>query len=227
MDRQSLLYRDAHLIVVNKPSGLLTHRGWAGDRDTALSRARDMLGTRVYLPHRLDRATSGALLLALDPDVLQALSRAFERGEIHKQYLALVRGHVQLGGRIDHPLRRDGSEEPQPAVTDFACIARAESERCSLLRLWPRSGRTHQLRRHLKHISHPIVGDTRYGKGEINRHYRTHYGLHRLALHAELLGFEHPITGARVEVRAPLPQELMAALERILPSDTQLDGLTG
>lgn len=215
MEPQTLLFRDADLVVVHKPSGLLTHRGWASDRDTALTRARDMLGQRVFLPHRLDRATSGVLVLALDADTHRALGRAFEQGEVVKQYLALVRGHAPKSGTIDHPLRTPDRPEPRAAVTDYTLLGHASGERCSLLRVTPRTGRSHQIRRHLKHLSHPLIGDTRYGKGAINRHYRDRYGLTRLALHAEHIAFVHPHTGQRIAVTAPLSRELASVLEAL------------
>jgi len=209
---QRLLYRDEHLVVVDKPSGLASHRGWARDRDTALSRARDMVGARVYLPHRLDRGTSGVLVMALDEDTHRALCHAFEHGAVEKRYLALVRGHAPASGRVDHPLRAPGRESALQAVTDFALVAHSPRERCSLLSVQPRTGRPHQIRRHLKHVSHPLLGDSRYGKGPLNRDYRERYGLARLALHAEQVAFEHPRGGPRVVVSAPLPPDLAEVL---------------
>ncbi|MDD9932824.1 MAG: pseudouridine synthase [Myxococcales bacterium] len=224
MERQSLLYRDEHLIAVNKPSGLATHRGWAPERDTALTRARDMLGQRVHLPHRLDRGTSGALLFALDEQTHRALAASFEAQQVHKRYLALVRGHAPASGTIDHAIRDKGQAEGRPAISDYQLLGHSPVERCSLLQVEPRTGRPHQIRRHLKHISHPLLGDTRYGKGALNRHYREHHGLHRLALHAVTLTFAHPHSGEPVTVHAPLPEDFAEVLDRLglMAPDLQL-----
>jgi tRNA pseudouridine65 synthase len=211
------LYRDAHLVVVSKPSGLLTHRGWGRDRDTALSRTRDMVGAKVHLPHRLDRATSGALLVALDLETQRALAHDFEHGRVKKSYLALVRGHAPERGCIDHAIRLPDRppEVRVDAHTHFWRVGDSRVERCSLLRVQPLSGRPHQIRRHLKHIDHPIVGDTRYGDGKVNRHFRETWQLQRLALHAERIAFRHPITGEALDVEAPLPDDLRDVLERL------------
>jgi tRNA pseudouridine65 synthase len=215
VERLRLLYRDAYLVVVDKPSGLLSHRGWGRDRETVLSRTRDMLGQWVHLPHRLDRATSGAMVVALDEQTLRRMMQRFEAGEVNKQYLALVRGQPPERGSIDHPIRPPGRQARLAAVTDFERLGCSPRERCSLVRAWPRTGRPHQIRRHLKHISHPLIGDTRYGDGKVNRHYRAGYGLHRLALHAERLAFEHPVSGERIDVRCPLPPDLSEVLEAL------------
>jgi tRNA pseudouridine65 synthase len=212
-----VLYRDAHLLVVNKPSGLLTHRGWANDRDNALTRARALAGRYVYPAHRLDRATSGALVFALSQEVASALGSELEVGAIHKRYLALVRGIAPDAALIDHPLKRlsdDGhgssAQDKQPARTRIARLG--IFERYSLVEAEPQTGRAHQIRRHLKHVSCPILGDTRYGKGEHNRACRARFALHRLALHAGLLAFAHPVTREPVVVRAPLPGDLAEPL---------------
>ncbi len=215
MERQRLIYRDEHLLVVNKPSGLLSHRGWAADRQTALSRARDMLGQRVFLPHRLDRATSGLLIFALDPQTHRDLCAAFERQEVRKSYLALVRGHTAAQGEINHPIRLPDGSGSREALSRFTLLDHCRIERCSLLRVQPHTGRPHQIRRHLKHISHPILGDTRYGKGDINRQYRERHALHRLALHAHTVAFTHPVTGETLELEAPLPTDLLTVFESL------------
>jgi tRNA pseudouridine65 synthase len=214
-----VLFHDADLLIVNKPSGLLTHRGWANDRDNALSRAREIAGAYVYPAHRLDRATSGILVFALSRDVASLLGTQLEAGALAKTYLALVRGIPPDTSLIDHPLTKlsdtEGREskdaERQPARTRITRLG--SFERYALVRAEPQTGRSHQIRRHLKHISCPILGDTRYGKGDHNRACRERFGLHRLALHAAALAFEHPVTHARISVRAPLPSDLAQPLE--------------
>ncbi len=207
-----LLFVDSHVVVANKPSGLLVHRGWDDDDDVAMFRVRDALGQQVHPLHRLDRGTSGALLFARTREAASRLSKAFEEGRIEKQYLALVRGNPPDAGVIDHPIPRKEGGPRVPAVTRFRCIARSHVDRCSLVLAMPETGRLHQVRRHLRHIDHPLVGDVTHGSGEINRHYRATYNLHRLALHAHLLAFEHPITAVRIAVSAPVPDDLGSTL---------------
>lgn len=207
-----LLFVDEHLVVANKPSGLLVHRGWDNDDDVALFRVRDAIGQHVHAIHRLDRGTSGALLFARTREAAAALCKAFETGEVEKRYLALVRGTPPESGVVDYAIPKSEDGPRVDAVTRFRSIARSKVDRCSLVEAMPETGRLHQVRRHLKHIHHPLVGDVTYGSGEINRHYRAEYNLHRLALHAHFLAFLHPATGARVEVKAPLPDDLAGPL---------------
>lgn len=210
-----LLFVDDHVVVANKPSGLLVHRGWDDDDDVVLFRVRDALGQRVHPVHRLDRGTSGAILFARSPEAAALLCRAFEEGRIDKTYLALVRGEMKGDpeGVVDYAIPKSEDGPRVPARTRYRFLLRSPVDRCSLVEARPETGRLHQIRRHLRHLGHPLVGDVRYGSGVINRHYRATYDLHRLALHAKALAFEHPITGARVEVEAPLSDDLRAPLE--------------
>ncbi|MDB4968311.1 MAG: tRNA pseudouridine synthase [Myxococcales bacterium] len=210
-----LLYVDEHIVVANKPSGLLVHRGWDDDDDVALFRVRDAIGAQVNAVHRLDRGTSGALLFARTAEATSALSRDFESGRVEKRYLALVRGTPPDSGVIDHPVPKKEAGARVPALTRFRRIARSTVDRCSLVEAMPETGRLHQIRRHLKHLSHPVIGDVNYGSGAINRHYRAEYELHRLALHAHFLAFEHPVTHLRVAICAPVPDDLGAVLGRL------------
>jgi tRNA pseudouridine65 synthase len=207
-----VLYVDAHLVVVNKPSGLLVHRGWDDDRDVALTRVRDALGARVNPVHRLDRATSGALMFARTAEMTTALGALFTDGRVEKSYRALVRGVPPAEGVIDSPVPQHEDGPRVPAVTRYRLLATSPLERCSLVLAMPETGRLHQIRRHLKHLGHPLIGDVNYGKGDLNRHYRAAYQLHRLALHACTLAFVHPATGAPVRVVAPMPDDLAAPL---------------
>jgi tRNA pseudouridine65 synthase len=202
----AILYRDHHLLAINKPSGLAVHRGWARDRETALTLARALAGAHVLPVHRLDRGTSGVLLFALASEPVAALQEAFSRGAVRKRYLALVRGITPDAGRIDHPVPRRPGAERVPAITCYRRLA--VFERYSLVEAMPLTGRLHQIRRHLKHISHPLIGDVQYGKGEHNRLFRERFGLHRLALHAQELAFDHPDDGRPVAIHAPLPADL-------------------
>jgi tRNA pseudouridine65 synthase len=219
MQELEILFVDAHLVVVNKPSGLLVHRGWANDDDVAMFRVRDMLGAHVYPVHRLDRGTSGALCFARTREAAATLTASFESRQVDKRYLALVRGEPPASGTIDHPIPRSVEKSagaPRvPAGTRYLLVARSTVDRCSLVLAIPETGRGHQVRRHLRHLGHPLVGDVNYGRGEINRRYRAEYGLHRLALHAQELAFDHPVTRARVAVKAGMPDDLGLPLERL------------
>lgn len=211
----ALLHVDEHLVVADKPSGLLVHRGWDNDDDVAMFRVRDAIGAYVYPIHRLDRGTSGALLFARTHDCAAALHAQLEAHTIEKQYLALVRGHAPEAGVIDHPVPKSEDGPRVPALTRFERVASSPVDRCSLVLARPQTGRLHQIRRHLRHINHPLVGDVAYGSGVINRHYRATYALHRLALHAYRLAFTHPVTGARITVEAPVPDDLGSALHQL------------
>lgn len=211
-----LLYVDDDLVVANKPSGLLVHRGWDDDDDVAMFRVRDALGgEHVHPVHRLDRGTSGALVLARSREVATLLMKAFEERGVEKRYLALVRGMPPDEGVVDYAIQKKEDGPRVPAVTRFRTVARSEVDRCSLVCAAPLTGRLHQVRRHLRHIGHPLVGDVKHGSGVINRHYRATYDLHRLALHASRVAFAHPTTGARVEVSATVPDDLGQALDRL------------
>lgn len=205
------LYRDDDVVAVNKPSGLAVHRGWADDEEFAMTLVRDALGQWVYPVHRLDRGASGVLVFGLSKESARQLCEQFERREVRKVYVALVRGAPPAELVIDHPLKPDNSEVPQPAVTHVRLLR--QLGRYAWVQAEPRTGRLHQIRRHLKHVSCPLIGDVRYGKGEHNRLFRERYALHRLALHAARL----ELPGLRVD--APLPPDLARALE-LLERDT-------
>ncbi|HEX3129361.1 MAG TPA: pseudouridine synthase [Thermoanaerobaculia bacterium] len=214
----TVLHQDDFLVAVDKPSGMAVHRGWSQERHVVLTVLRDQIGRHLYPVHRLDRGTSGALVLALDPATARALQERFEAGEVRKRYLALVRGIPPEEGVIDSPVPRAPDGPRVPAVTEFRRLG--TFERYALLEVVPRTGRLHQIRRHLKHISHPIVGDVRYGKGEHNRLFRERFGLHRLALHALELGFPHP-EGGDLRIAAPVPPDLAGPLRAMdLPVPT-------
>lgn len=210
-----LLFVDEHVVVANKPSGLLVHRGWDNDDDVAMFRVRDAIGARVHPVHRLDRGTSGALVFARTAEAATALARSFEEKHVEKRYLALVRGVPPASGTIDYPIQKSEDGPRVPAITHFERVGRSEVDRCSLVLARPETGRLHQIRRHLRHIDHPLVGDVRHGSGTINRHYRAEYNLHRLALHATSIAFSHPATGERITVDAPMPDDLRAPLARL------------
>ncbi len=218
-----LLYEDAHVVVANKPSGLLVHRGWDQDDDVAMFRVRDAIGQHVHPLHRLDRGTSGALLFARDPVSAAALAKDFEEGRVEKRYLALVRGMSPALGTIDYAIQKKEDGPRVHALTRYRTLAHSTVDRCSLVLAMPETGRLHQVRRHLRHVNHPLVGDVKHGDGKVNRHFRATYDLHRLALHASFIAFVHPATGVRVEVRAGMPQDLAGPLAALaLPVSEEL-----
>lgn len=222
-----ILHRDESLAVVNKPAGLMVHDSALarGETDFAADRLRAQFGRPIFLVHRLDRATSGCLLLAFDRDTASALGKTLMSHAVEKDYLAVCRGWPEpAGGTIDHPLDGGpGKPQKKPAVTDYRVLATGElpvpsggfpTSRFALLRCSPQTGRFRQIRRHLKHIHHHLLGDTSHGDGQRNRMFRVELGVHRMLLHARRLAFPHPADGRCVEVFAPLDAEWDRVLQR-------------
>lgn len=232
-----ILYQDDDLIAVNKPAGMLVHRSWLDKHETVfvMTTLRDMLGQHVFPVHRLDRPTSGVLLFAKSSEVARVLSEQFEQRTVEKSYLAVVRGYLLGSGRIDYPLKvkldkiadklAKVDKGPELAITDYENLATCEmpfvsasryaTSRYSLMRLTPITGRKHQLRRHMTHLFHPIVGDTTYGDTAQNRAVAEFTGVSRLLLHAHTLVFDD-MSGERVMAVAPLDDNwvrLMKAFE--------------
>jgi len=222
-----VLYADEHLVAIDKPAGLLVHRTAldAQERVFALQLLRDQLGRPVWPAHRLDKGTSGLLLFALSAEVASTLGQAFESGAMAKRYLALVRGWPAEAGLIDHALARDperasAGQQLLPARTAWTRLARIEwplqtdprfaTSRYALIEARPENGRRHQIRRHLKHIAHPIIGDATHGKGALNRAVAGFLGLQRLWLHGLELALSHPVSGAPLLLRAPPGPEWQA-----------------
>jgi len=210
-DTLELLYLDDRLCAIAKPSGIMVHRtGISTDRIFLIDLLRERLGRRIWTVHRLDRATSGVLLFALDVEMAADMGRLFEAGAISKRYLAVVRGWLDESGEIDKPLR-GARNKTRDALTRYRRLATAElpvavppheTARYSLAEIEPKTGRTHQIRRHLNHISHPIVGDVNHGDRRHNRLFRARFGCYRLLLHAVSLEFEHPATDRSLEIQA-------------------------
>lgn len=197
-----ILHRDARCVAVDKPSGVATHRGWADDDDALLQQVRDAVGMLVYPINRLDRGASGIVLFALDREHAKFFSEAWATAD--KRYLAITRGHPPEHLVIDHAIPKAPGEDRVDAVTE---IWRRETfGRYAVVEARPHTGRLHQIRRHLKHISCPLIGDVRYGKGEHNRLWRERFNLHRLALHCTHLEV------ADLRVECPPPADLADAL---------------
>jgi len=234
-EQLSLIYRDNYLVAINKPSGLLVHRSHLDRLETrfAVQTLRDQLGQRVFPLHRLDKPTSGVLLFALDSDSARQLAEEFVAHRVAKTYLAVVRGWPEDEGVIDYPLVdgpewgsktvQNDSAAARPALTRYRTLARCElpfavgrypQSRYALVKASPATGRRHQLRRHFKHILHPLIGDTRYGEGRHNRLFREKYDCQHLLLHAQAVQFRHPETGQILQLEAPLPEDFKQVLER-------------
>lgn len=189
------------------------HRGAiAGDRDSVHQQLTAQLGERLFGVHRLDRAASGVLLFGRSSAAASVLHDAVRADSTVKEYLVAARDLTPESFSIDRPLKGN-SGQALPARTD--CTRIATLGRHSLLCVRTRSGRRHQIRRHLKHLAHNVLGDTSYGKGRINEFLREHYGLPRMFLHAWRLTFDHPMSGERVVVEARLPDDLRQFLLRV------------
>ena len=211
----SVVYQDDTLVAINKPPGLLVHRSPIDKRETrfAVQLLRDQIGRRVYPVHRLDRPTSGLLLFAFDGTTASAIGRQMMARQVKKQYTAIVRGWIKAPGMIDYALKfkadkiadKDrGDIAPQPACTVYQPLrhfeipeasGRYSSSRYTLVQLKPYSGRKHQLRRHMVHLRHPIIGDTSHGDGKQNKFLRERFGFENLALSCTSMGLEHPEHG--------------------------------
>ena len=220
-----ILYKDEYFVAINKPSGLLVHKSMIDRHEIyyAMKMLRDQIGQWVYPVHRLDKPTSGVLLFALSSDSARLLSEEFAAKGVEKKYLAVVRGYPLESGLIEHALKEKldkisdanarEDKEPQEAITEYktlanielnATVGRYDTVRYSLVELSPKTGRKHQLRRHMKHINHHILGDTKYGRGEHNIFIREACGVHRLLLHSHELCFRHPYTNEELRLSAAL-----------------------
>lgn len=218
-----IIYQDPYLVAVNKPAGMLVHRSWLDKHETqfVMQTLRDQIGQHVFPLHRLDRPTSGVLVFALSSEVASAVTPMFANQQMEKTYHAVVRGWIEQADVLDYPLKVEldkiadkfaqQDKEPQSAMTAYRPLANVEvpfstgkfaTTRYSLMELKPKTGRKHQLRRHMAHLRHPIVGDTTHGEGKHNRFYREQYQIQRLMLHASQLSFIHPYTEQMITLNA-------------------------
>ena len=220
-----ILYQDDYLVAINKPHGLLVHRSSRAREASvfALQTLRNQLGRHVWPAHRIDRKTGGVLLFALDADTANHLQGQFARRETYKEYLTIVRGYTEDQGVIDYPLvPEDGRSEAQEAITEYETLGRVElpiafgkhaTSRYSLVRAMPKTGRMHQLRKHFKHIFHPIIGDRPHGCNKQNKLFLERWQLSTMMLHAARLQFTHHHTGQTVSVAAPLQSEFVRMIQ--------------
>ena len=231
-----ILYQDKDLVVVHKHSGLLVHKSLI-DRHAsqfALQIVRDQIGQHVYPVHRLDRPTSGALMFALSREGARHLSEEFAQGKVQKSYLAVVRGSPPLQTTIDYPLREEldaksdrmaqAHKPAQSAITEVITLATCELPFCvdkfpttrySLVKAKPKTGRKHQIRRHLRHLGHPIIGDVNHGSGKHNRFFKQHLDSHRLLLACTELSLTHPRTHKTICIQSPLASEFKSVLQKL------------
>lgn len=239
-----ILYQDDVLIAVNKPAGLLVHRGSLTDshEPVLLQTLRDQIGKRVYPVHRLDQPTSGVILFALTPTSAACLVKQFTQRQVKKYYQALVRGWTHHQGTIKIPLMESFdadwsaskrlSPTLQSAQSDYTTIRwfeppwllnPFEPNRYSLIEVFPKTGRSHQIRRHLKHIAHPIIGDARYGDIRCNRLFETQCQLPRMLLTAKMIQFIHPTSGTLTSINAPRGDSFDHVLSKLCPYEVTID----
>jgi tRNA pseudouridine65 synthase len=230
-----IIYRDEFLVVINKPSGLLVHRSEIDRHETrfAMQLVRDQLGQHVFPVHRLDKPTAGVLVFALSAEIAKEMGDIFSRHLLKKTYLALVRGYAPEQITVDHPLVEEpdkytdkkarNNKAAQVAITEFKTLATIElpfsvdkypGTRYSLVECKPKTGRKHQIRRHLKHISHPIIGDAKHGKGIHNRFFQEHFNCGGLMLAATELHIPHPVTQLPLKLIAPLEEKFSHILHK-------------
>ena len=218
-----ILYRDEYLIAINKPHGLLVHRSSiaADVEEFALQMLRDQIGVKVNPVHRIDRKTGGVLLFAFDKAVEIAMQQQFMENKVSKKYLAIVRGHTPDSEEIDYPLRKENGTE-QEAFTAYTTLKRAELEvpfgkhatsRYSLVEVIPQTGRMHQIRKHMSHIFHPIIGDRTHGCNKQNKLFKEQWEMTTMLLHASHLNFVHPITQQIINIDAPLQDEFKRVIQ--------------
>lgn len=208
-----ILYQDEYYVVINKPTGLLVHRTKvANDTDVfALQLLRDQIGVKVNPIHRLDRKTSGVLMFGLSKEATSAVQSLFTSKQIRKEYHAIVRGYITEDKIIDYALTNLKGKS-QEAITSFESWQLSEcpfkttkfaSSRYSLVKAYPRTGRMHQIRRHLNHMRHPIIGDRPHGCNKQNKYFLQEYGLTEMMLHAYKLSFVHPFSHEDISITAP------------------------
>lgn len=221
----SILYQDEYIVVIDKPSGMLVHRSFLDKHETifVMQTLRDQIGQHVFPVHRLDRPTSGVLVFALSSEVAHILAMQQQNQQWHKFYLAVVRGYITIGAQLDYPLTEQldkiadkysrDDKAPQQAITRYQPLQQIELPipvsrypvaRYSLVALKPVTGRKHQLRRHMAHLRHPIVGDTSHGDGKHNALFKQQFNCRRLLLIAKQLEFPHPVSGLPLMVQAGL-----------------------
>ncbi|WP_440873813.1 tRNA pseudouridine(65) synthase TruC [Thalassotalea sp. PLHSN55] len=238
-----ILYQDEHLVAVDKPAGLFVHRSFM-DKDEkyfALQLVRDQIGKYVYPLHRLDKPTSGVLLFALSKEVAQQMGELFSQHQLEKTYYALVRGHLSGQGLVDYALKEkldkigdkyaNVDKPAQSAQTHYQSLAQATlpiavgkypSVRYSLVKCLPKTGRRHQIRRHLAHLRHPIIGDINYGDNKQNPFFIEHFKFKQLMLFAQKISFVHPVTKQPMVIQAKFNEKWLHAFKLLSWQEDEL-----
>jgi len=222
-EKLEIVYIDKFLAAINKPHGLLVHRTNLDTQaeEFALQKLRDQLGIHVYPAHRLDRKTGGVLIFSLDSDTDKKLQPLFAEHKIEKKYIAIVRGYTDDMGEIDYPLRKENGNM-QDALTKYTTLARAEldiplgkhqTSRYSLIEVMPKTGRMHQIRKHMAHIHHPLIGDRPYGCNKQNRLFREKWNMTTMLLHASEVKFQHPVSNSSMHIQAAPQQEFLRMIK--------------
>jgi len=240
LTQKDIIYLDEHLVAINKPAGLLVHPTAAdkSESQSAMMLLKHLTGRWVFPIHRIDKATSGVLVFAFSKDAARNLSELFAAKDLQKTYLALVRGYTPEFDKIDYPLKRIFDKmtdrrarrdlPPQDAVTSFKRLNTVElpfavrphpTARYSFIAAMPETGRLRQIRRHMKHIFHPIVGDHKHGDGHHNRLFLEKFSCSRLLLHSFSLAIAHPFSNEPLRLVAPLPEDFAKVLYQIGISD--------
>lgn len=218
-----IIYQDEYIVAINKPHGLLVHpTSLARDAEVfAMQMLRDQLGQHVHPVHRLDRKTGGVLLFALDKEIHKSIQLLFAERKVFRKYWAIVRGYCEEEGVIDYPLKKENGSL-QEAITVYKTLSRAalpipfgqhDSIRFSLIEVRPETGRMHQIRKHMAHISHPIIGDRPHGCNKQNKLFKERWGMDTMLLHAGGLSFAHPVNRSTVNLLAPVQDEFLRMME--------------
>lgn len=214
-----LIYKDGDLLAINKPCGLLVHKTKiAADADTSVLKIlRKQLEQKLYTIHRLDRKTSGVLLFGLDKNIVQLVQKEFMEHRVEKKYMAIVRGFFPEKIEVNHALTNDRNKT-QEANTFFQKIKQTEldipfgkfqTSRYSLIEAFPKTGRQHQIRKHLNHLRHPIIGDRPHGCNKQNKLFKEKWNFTTMLLHAKTLKLIHPISKSPFSLEAPLSAEFL------------------
>ena len=231
-----ILYEDDEYVAINKPWGILMHRSRISeDKVFVVQLLRDQLGRRVYPVHRLDRGTSGALIFGKTAEAAGKLGEQFMDKTVAKRYIAVVRGWIDEKGEIDYALADpDSGKGLLPAVTQYACLGQSEIDapiglryktaRFSLVEALPETGRRHQIRKHFAHVMHPVIGDKKHGDVKQNTYFREVFGMRRMLLHSAELSFQHPVSGEKIQIGAPIDAEFARALDIVGLGATSLTG---
>ena len=217
-----ILYEDDHYIAINKPPGILVHKTKISeDTQFVLQLLRDQIGQRIYPVHRLDRGTSGVLVFGKTKESAALLSEQFRAKTVSKKYLAIIRGYVEAEGTIDYPLEGKPHLPKQEAITHFKKLKETEmsfavnrypTSRYSLIEITLETGRRPQIRRHLAHVRHPVIGDKRHGDCKHNKYFSQTFHLNRMLLHASTFQFLHPISQKDILIKAAMDSEFERAI---------------